>query len=62
MVEKNKGFQVGAHIVMVILSLCCILPVPSAYYVLYYGRAGIDPQRLHAVPEGTQSECLPVHV
>lgn len=26
MVEKNKGFQVGAHIVMVILSLCCIFP------------------------------------
>ena len=24
MVEKNKGFQVGAHIVMIILSLCCI--------------------------------------
>ena len=27
MVEKNKGFQVGAHIVMIILSLCCIFPV-----------------------------------
>ena len=26
MVEKNKGFQVGAHIVMIILSLCCIFP------------------------------------
>ena len=26
MVEKNKGFQVGAHIAMVILSLCCIFP------------------------------------
>ena len=26
MVEKNKSFQVGAHIVMVFLSLCCILP------------------------------------
>ncbi len=26
MVEKNKGFQVGAHIVMAILSLCCIFP------------------------------------
>ena len=26
MVEKNKGFQVGAHIAMVILSLCCIVP------------------------------------
>ena len=26
MVEKNKGFQVGAHIVMVILSLCFIFP------------------------------------
>lgn len=26
MVEKNKSFQVGAHIVMVILSLCCIFP------------------------------------
>ena len=26
MVEKNKGFQVGANIVMVILSLCCIFP------------------------------------
>ena len=26
MVEKNKGFQVGAHIVMSILSLCCIFP------------------------------------
>ena len=27
MVEKNKSFQVGANIVMVILSLCCIFPV-----------------------------------
>ena len=26
MVEKNKSFQVGANIVMVILSLCCIFP------------------------------------
>ena len=26
MVEKNKGFQIGAHIVMIILSLCCIFP------------------------------------
>lgn len=26
MVEKNKSFQVFAHIVMVILALCCILP------------------------------------
>ena len=26
MVEKNKGFQVGAHIAMVILSLFCIFP------------------------------------
>ena len=26
MVEKNKGFQIGAHIVMFILSLCCIFP------------------------------------
>lgn len=26
MVEKNKGFQVGAHIAMAILSLCCIFP------------------------------------
>lgn len=26
MVEKNKGFQIGAHIVMVFLSLCCIFP------------------------------------
>ena len=26
MVEKNKSFQVGAHIVMVFISLCCILP------------------------------------
>lgn len=26
MVEKNKNFQVGANIVMVILSLCCIFP------------------------------------
>lgn len=26
MVEKNKGFQVGAHNAMVILSLCCIFP------------------------------------
>lgn len=26
MVEKSKGFQVGAHIVMVVLSLCCIFP------------------------------------
>lgn len=26
MVEKNKGFQVGAHIAMVILSLYCIFP------------------------------------
>ena len=26
MVEKNKGFQVGAHFVMIILSLCCIFP------------------------------------
>ncbi|MDD7646649.1 MAG: carbohydrate ABC transporter permease [Ruminococcus bromii] len=26
MVEKNKSFQVGANIVMVILSLCCVFP------------------------------------
>lgn len=26
MVEKNKSFQVFAHIVMVVLALCCILP------------------------------------
>ena len=26
MVEKNKSFQVGAHIVMMFLALCCIFP------------------------------------
>ena len=26
MVEKNKSFQVGAHIVMTFLALCCIFP------------------------------------
>lgn len=26
MVENKKGFQIGAHIVMVFLSLCCIFP------------------------------------
>ena len=61
MVEKNKGFQVGAHIVMIILSLCCIFP-----FLLLIVSSITDEQELirngYAVPEGTQSECLPVHV
>lgn len=26
MVEKNKGFQVFAHILMIFLTLCCLAP------------------------------------
>lgn len=26
MVEKNKGFQIFAHVLMVFLSLCCLAP------------------------------------